>query len=243
MKVSFKKSFVVLACIVPLLLIPACSGKTDGQSSKVKKEKKTEKLNLAPHGTVFYGGYWNIDDEGNASYVSDAIPGSDLEICLSGGKAETVKNPGDEGGEDYVHVKLDDESVWVPGDCIVLSSVPQYVLETGTDVYLYEAPDEDSVHAEKLATDTLLAFLGQCETSSKYAEAQKFARVKIPAGKRGEYTEGYVRMSDIDDNPAHIAMIQVSKRYSQLMNEGSVSADILNELEDTMEELKSWSGK
>ena len=106
-----------------------------------------------------------------------------------------------------------------------------------------QKPDADAKHEKRLPPDTIVAFVGQCENTREYPEGQKFGRIKLPAANPGEYEDGYVRLSNIDNSAAHLAMIQVSQKYAQYSGRGDVPVEILNELEDNIGELRSWSGR
>lgn len=219
----------------------ACSKKNSETQTKVKNLKTQDITKSNPHGLVFFGGYWKLEDE-NMTYFADAVPGTSVEIPLKDGKIEKRKTLGSEGNsQNYIRIKLDDDFFWISEENILLDAMPYYILETGTDVYLYEMPDADSAHTTKLAPDTIVALMEKCEDSKEHAEGKKFGLIKIPASTAGEYTQGYIRLTNIDDNPSHLAMIQVSKKYSSLLNSENVSPAILDELADTAEELRSWS--
>ena len=243
MKNRFSRLILTLACASFIFLSTACSGNSSAGNGVKKSPKKGETAVTVPHGVVYFGAYWKLMEGGSLSYFADVIPGTQVEVVKNGDAPETRKSFDSEKQLEFIHVKLDDESVWVESDSIILDADSNYVLETGTDVFLYESPDVEAPHETRLPTDTLLAFLGPCENTREFADAQKFGRVKIPSSEKGKYTDGYVRLTSIDGSPAHLAMIQVAKKYAQLVNGGNASVEILNELEDTVEELRLWRGR
>ncbi|MBR6080041.1 MAG: hypothetical protein IKP60_07800 [Treponema sp.] len=234
---------VFAVCVFALFFASACSKDQGGKKASPKSTKKDENTVTVPHGVVFSGALWNISGSDTVSYFSEVIPGTMVEVSTSNGNPETKKLQSGDETKDYIRVKIDDMYLWVDSDSIVLDVLPYYVLETGTDVFFYEKPDADAPHEKRLLPDTIVAFVGQCENTREYAEGQKFGHIKVPAANPGEYEDGYVRLSNIDNSAAHLAMIQVSKKYAQYSGRGDVPVEILNELEDNIKELQSWSGR
>lgn len=239
-----KKTVLGLAVAISVLVLSGCSKteKKSGQNSGAEKKQSAELT--VPHGVAMKGGYWTMSSGGSMDYYADAVEGTLVEICtLSNGEPETRRNASsDDRGKNYVHVKLDDENFWIFEDCLVQNATPAYILETGTDTYVYDNPDADANRIERLNSDTIVACLGECENSSEFKNASKFRKV-IYMVNFDDYAEGFVMASHIDDDPAHIALIQVSKKYYELSRNGTVSADVLNELSDTIDDLSSWSGR
>ncbi|MBQ5400437.1 MAG: hypothetical protein IIU15_04360 [Treponema sp.] len=242
MKNRFKAG-VLAAAVFSLIFASGCSKDQGGKKASPKSAKKDENTVTVPHGVVFSGALWNISGSDAVSYFSDVIPGTMVEVSTSNGKAESKKLQSGDETKEFIRVKIDDMYLWVDSDGIVLDVLPYYVLETGTDVFFYEKPDADAKHEKRLPPDTIVAFVGQCENTREYPEGQKFGRIKLPAANPGEYEDGYVRLSNIDNSAAHLAMIQVSQKYAQYSGRGDVPVEILNELEDNIGELRSWSGR
>ncbi len=241
MKRKLVSGLLCSICMAGLMLLSGCDKNNEEQGSSSKSKKvKVEKA--APHGVVFGGPYLRMNADGELVHYMNAISGTCVEYITVNGAVESKPVVDSEGQtKKYFHVMLDDEECWIEEQNIVLDADTGYILESGTDIYLFKNPDVDSERILKLNFDTIVASFGKCEASSEFKEASKFYRVKIFTD--GEYVDGYVRLSNIDFDPSHIAYIQVSKKYNQLVNSGNASIEVLDELEDTMAELSSWSGR
>ncbi len=237
------KKFASVLVILSVLLMISCGEKKSETEKKAdKKNEATEKK--VSSAVVFGGSYYSLNDDGSLSLYDNVIPGTVLEPVLSNGKTD-IQFLSSDGGlkKSHVHVKMDDNELWVDERLVVLNSIAAVTLESGTEIFLYEHPDVDSKKTTKLASELILAITEKCSSTKEYPEASKFSKVKIPTNENGEYLEGFVRNSNMDSSTAQVAFVQVKAKYNQLLKKGNVAPEILHELEDTMEDLRSWNGR
>ncbi|MBP5175715.1 MAG: hypothetical protein ILP07_07385 [Treponema sp.] len=243
-----KIRFLLLILVIMLL---GCTKKEPVVSENEDDEEETveiqeEKITNIP--CVMLGDYYYEENpDGGFSPSLKAVMGSPVQALPSENDKTKPVTKIDEAKNTFVRIILEDDieesNLWAVLDELAVNAHPGCTYETGSDIFIFENPDFESQGKTKLSADMILAIYNETSSAERFPDADKFQKIKIRLGNLGTMTEGFLKNMQLDKSPERVTLIQVSKKYSELLESGTASNEVLSELSDTIEELRQWSDR
>ncbi len=246
---ELKMKKIKFLLLILLIMLSACTKKEpvvvedeEEESVEVEEEKITD-IPCVMLGDFYYEE--NLD--GGFSRSLAAVEGSAVFAPISDKESDKglPESKVDEAKNIFVRVNLEDDLseriLWADINELAINAHPGCTYETGSDIFIFDKPDFNSQGRTKLLPDMLLAIYADFPNPDGFPDADKFQKIKIRLGNASTLIEGFLKSIQLDQSPERVSLIQVTKKYSELLESGNASNETLAELSDTIEELRQWS--
>ena len=249
-----KSKFLRFMLLTLLVMLLGCTKKEpaiseidddDEESVEVVKEEKITSIPCVMLGDFYY----EENSDGGFNKAMAALEGTSVQAPINEKNPDAMQpiTKTDASKTVFVRINLEDDmenqALWAKQEELAVNAHPGCTYETGSDIFICEQPDSSTQGKTKLSTDMILAIYNEIPSSDKYPEADKFQKIKIRLGNAASMNEGFLKNIQLDQTPERVTLIQVRKKYNELIASGTAPNEVLLELNDTIEELRKWSDK